>query len=203
MESKLRKTDECCADIVSSFLYDKFYNTTKEFSRIYDKMEQFKGIDTTFIFNNEKYICDEKAAIRYVNKHLGTFSLELSFLNRKGIETIGWFLDDTKVNNSYLFCWIDKAEKNILTDINDIKELEIALVKKDKINNFLDEIGWNKQNLLIKCQNIRTNPNEYLGNFYKNGCKFSKSFQLVEKPINILIKRDKLIELSDFTKIFR
>ena len=198
MESKLRKEDEKCSDIISSVLNHIFYNNTENFERVYDLDRQVKGVDTIFKFKNKTYLCDEKAAIRYVNKKLNTFSLELFFINRKNKINVGWLLDDEKINNSFLFVWIDKADKDILQSESDVKEIEIALVCKEEIISFLKKLGWNKETLLKKCEKIINNEHEYLGNVYKDKCKFSYSKNLVEKPINILISRNDLKKISDF-----
>lgn len=78
--------------------------------------------------------------------------------------------------------------------------MEVALVKRNNIINYLSSIGWTLDKLFTKCKKIRNNIYEECGNFYENEVKFSKSFQLREKPINLLIKRSKLIEISDFNK---
>lgn len=202
MGSKLRKEDEKCSDIISSVLNNEFYVNTKDFERVYDSERQFKGIDTIFKLNGKTYICDEKAAIRYVNKQLKTFSLELFFINRRNQLTLGWLLDDEKINNSFLFIWIDKADNDILQSEKDVKEIEIALVSKEKILDFLNKLGWDKNSLLKKCQKIINNRDEYLGNLYTDKCKFSFSKKLYEKPINILISRNDLKNMSDYTVKF-
>lgn len=201
-KSQLRKTDEILSNVISDFLDTNFYKNTTNFNRIFDKERQIIGVDTIFTLNDVEYVCDEKAAVQYINKYLKTFALELSFFNRGNIEMDGWLLNDTNVNNSYLFCWIDKAKTNKPTSITDILDIEIALVKKENIYDYLTKIGWNKDNLLAKTQKIRINESEYLGDLYDDGCRFCKSFQLVERPINILLKRDTLIDLSDYTKHF-
>ena len=198
MRSKLRNEDERCSNIVSSVLDKMFYNLTDDFERVFDLDRQVKGIDTIFKIGDKTYLCDEKAAIRYVNKKLNTFSLELFFVDSSNKLTYGWLLDDKKINNSFLFIWIDKADNDILQSEKDIKEIEIALVCKNRIIDFLDNLGWNKEKLLKKCENIIYNKTEYLGNLYIDKCKFSYSTKLIEKPINILIRREDLKKISDF-----
>ena len=150
MASLLRKEDEKCADIVSSYLEDVFYSEVDNFKRINEKEMQFKGIDVIFNINNVKYVCDEKAAIRYVNKSLNTFAMELSFIDRSNMLHEGWLLDTSKVNNSFLFVWIDRATQNILESKEDIIELEYCLVKKEAILDYLSELGWSQEKLLQK-----------------------------------------------------
>lgn len=201
--SILRDVDEKGEKIISNFLDEHFYSTCEDFHRVNDKTRQIKGVDTTFVKNGFQYVCDEKAALKYVNKNLQTFSMELSFLNSANELSIGWLLDTKKINNSFLFCWIDKAVNNVLSISNDILMMEIALVKRNAIVNYLSSIGWTLEKLFIKCEKIRNNPYEICGDLYNNEVKFSKSFHLQEKPINVLIKRKKLIEISDYNKILK
>ena len=77
----------------------------------------------------------KKSAVSYINKPLFTFAFELSFLDRSGNLHLGWLLNDKNVNNSYLICWINKAKKDNLTEVSDIQEVEIALIKKEKNNS--------------------------------------------------------------------
>ena len=202
MGSSLRKEDEKCSDIVSSFLDEHFYKKCGYFERIVDKNNQIKGIDVIFELNNIKYVCDEKAAIRYVNKKLKTFSMELSFIDKGGNLHDGWLLDEEKVNDSFLFIWIDKAKHDILTSVEDIQELEIALVYKNDIIKYLDKLGWDEEHLIRKSDLVREDENEYCGDLYKNGCKFVCSRFLYEKPVNVLIKREILKKISVFNKKF-
>lgn len=202
MFSKLRKNDEKGEIAVNKFLEKNFYSKfCSNYSRITDKNLQISGIDTIFVINENKYTCDEKSAIRYANKNLKTFSLELSFYNRKNQLCDGWFLDNSKKNNSYLFCWINKSLNNEILNCNDILEIEIALVLKEKIFDYLDSIGWNYDKLHEKCIKILSNSNEYLGDISKTEIKFSFSKQLVEKPINVLLKREVLKRISEFNSI--
>lgn len=201
MGSFLRKEDEKCSDIVSNFLNENFYSKKcKFFERIDDKERQIQGIDIIFDLNGQKYVCDEKAAIRYVNKNLKTFSLELSFKDRGGNLHEGWLIDETKINDSFLFIWIDKAKRDILSSKDDIQELEIALVKKKTIIEYLESIGWGVQQLIKKSELIREEENEYCGNLYKDECKFVCSRFLYEKPVNVLLKRDTLKKISVYNE---
>ena len=161
MGSNLRKEDEKCSEIVSEFLDKHFYKEKcVYFERVNDKYQQVKGIDVIFTLNDKIYVCDEKAAIRYVNKNLKTFAMELSIIDRGGNIHEGWLIDENKVNNSFLFIWIDKGKKDILLSIDDIQELEIALVYKKDIINFLEDLGWNEEKLIRKSDLVRIDENE-------------------------------------------
>lgn len=127
--SILRDGDERGEKIVSEFLDKHFYIECEDFHRVVDKVQQIKGVDTTFVKNGFQYVCDEKAALKYVNKNLQTFSMELSFFNAADNISIGWLLDSNKINNSFLFCWIDSAINDVLSSSDDIVIMEVALVR--------------------------------------------------------------------------
>ena len=199
--SKLRNDDERLSNIVSEFLDKNFYVKTINFKRIYSKKEQVEGIDVKFTLNNFYYLCDEKAAIRYINKPLNTFSMELSFIDKSNNIHDGWLLDENKVNNSFMFIWIDKATRNLLENVEDILKLELVIVKKDSIINYLNSLGWTYKKLIRKTSLMRDNKYEKTGNIKNDGCKFVISDFLVEKPVNVLISRDILRDISDFKQI--
>jgi hypothetical protein len=193
-KSELREEDEKLSNTISDFLDKTFYaEETTDFTRNNDKTLQVCGIDTIFIYDGTKYECDEKAAVRYRN--LKTFALELSFINKNGDLNIGWLLDKKNRNNSYLFVWID------------VSEIEVALVEKVSIFQYLESIGWTKEHLFKKQQQIRdafdNSTTVYLGKLDDDGIKFHYSNQLVEKPINILLYRDTFRKLSVFNKVYK
>ena len=200
--SKIRCEDEKCAEIVSQFLEKHFYNKTENYEKIDDREKQLQGVDVIFFFNNKQYICDEKATIRYVNKCLQTFAFELSFLGKGDKLIDGWLISNTKINNSFLCIWIDKADYDILEDVDDIKELEIALIDKQILVDYLQSLGWTVNKLHIKADRMRKNRNEPQGDININGCRFVCSRKLAEKPVNVLVSREKLKELADYTNKF-
>lgn len=199
--SKIRREDEKCADIVSKFLEKYFYCDVESYERIEDRERQLKGIDVIFIWGGKQYVCDEKAAIRYVNKGLQTFAFELSFLGKGDRLIDGWLISEGKLNNSFLCIWIDKADYDILEDIDDIKEMEIALIDKQKLIDYLKSLGWDIKKLHIKADRMRKDVKEPQGDIEMNGCKFVCSRKLAEKPVNVLVSREKLKEIADYNKI--
>ena len=199
-DKKGRKNDERGSDIVSKFLEKHFYIKVENYERVCDFERQVQGIDTIFYLNNKKYTCDEKAALNYINKNLQTYALEITMLNKNDKLTEGWFVSKKDINNSFLFVWIDESKYNVLKNVNDIKKVEIALVEKQKIVEYLQSIKWTIPLLLKKAKRVRYNRDEYLGNTNKDGCKFSFSPQCPEKPVNVLVSRKKLKEIADYTE---
>lgn len=197
----IREYDEHCEKIVSQFLDEHFYKLLPElenFERITDKQYQVKGVDVVINYKDRQVYVDEKAAVKYLK--LKTFALELSFLNRFGKLQTGWFLDKKKINDYYLFVWINELTGDKIEDISSIKEVDVALVKKEKLYNHLETLGWTLDKLKVKDKQIRKQSNVYMGNIKKYGCKFSYSEQLKEKPINILLPKTSYIELADVYK---
>jgi hypothetical protein len=200
-EMSVREYDEHCEQIMSQFLDKYFYNAINptSFERVQDKERQVKGIDVVMEINDKTYSIDEKAAIRYTNG-LKTFALELSFLNRKGILQEGWLTDERKINDYFVFVWINKIEDTLIKNISSLKDIDVALVSKNKIMEHLESIGWTKDNLKTKDNKIRNENDKKFGNINTNGCKFSYSDRLFEKPINILLPKETYINIAEIYK---
>lgn len=214
--SPRREANERNTAIINDYLDKCVYtveNGFTEVSRVFDRQRQVKGIDITFAYNGEYFLADEKAASDYINRDhpLRTFSLELAFVNRDNMIMDGWFLNDEIRTDSYVFVWIDTADMHpisadkpdimVLDGVNAIKSGDIALVYKEDVERYLESLGWTKDKLRAKCDQIIDNDgNVNLGNVWKDGCKFSYSTQLVEQPVNVLVPRDKMIEIAKFHK---
>ena len=195
-----RKYDEHCEKIISSIL-DKYFYTEPGitlFERETNKQLQINGVDTLFSLNGKNYMVDEKATIRWVG--LKTFSLELSFLGKDDQIRTGWLLDENKINDYFLFVWINELNHETIQDISSIKNIDVALVSKEKILKHLSSLGWTSERLIGKDYQIRNCDKPYLGDIKKNGCKFSFSKHLKEQPINILLPKETYIELADIYK---
>lgn len=201
-----RNYDNRACEIINEFLDSNCYPyLTKSFGRTNKKDKQIKGIDCVFATSENRYICDEKAAVKWSNKTLNTYAYELQFINRAGNLQLGWFLADNQLNNSYNLIYTDKVnddegEFNYHTFTkSDIRVLTSYIIKKQAVKDYLYSIGLTEEKMLEKCKEIReTDGKCYLGDVNKDGYAFRISKQLPEKPINILISRDKLRELSDY-----
>ena len=195
-----RKYDEHCENIISNILNEHFYKEPgiTLFERVTNKQLQINGVDTLFSLNGKNYVVDEKAAIRWVG--LKTFALELSFLGKDDQVRNGWLLDKTKKNDYFVFVWINELNHETIQDISSIKNIDVALVSKEKIINHLSSLGWTPERLHGKDYQIRNCDKPNMGNINKNGCKFSFSKHLKEQPINILLPKETYIELAEIYK---
>lgn len=184
------RQDKRGENIVHNFLEREFYPRTTNYRYACDKATQLQGIDTVFSYNGIEYRCDEKASVDYVNKNLQTFCLELSCLDRNNRLMDGWFVNENNTNNSYMFVWVDKAVSNRINSIEDFTEVEYMLVLKQDIIDYLSSIGWAHESLQNKAERIRFCEDRNFGVISINGCKFTFSERLPEKPINVLLSRD-------------
>ena len=149
---------------------------------------------------------DEKVASRFANRNLETFSLELSFLGKNGAKRCGWLLDETKKTEYYLLGWIIEANIPYLEDKkrydtnqidrNNIKKLQWALVKRDKIVKFLEKKGWTIEKLAKQDEKIRKQGYVTTKEFIDD-ISFRYSDAYIEKPINLLLKKETYIKLSE------
>jgi len=196
---------------IAAFLDENLYSNAElftEFARTDTLDEQISGSDLLLSTTNGKLkrsIVDEKVASRFANKNLETFSLELSFIGKNGKKRCGWLLDETKKTEYYLFGWILKADipyikeqkrfdTNKITKDN-IKSLEWALVKRSDIVKFLEKQGWSLEKLSRQDEKIRE-QGEIKTKEFINEISFRYSDAYIEKPINVLLKKETYINIS-------
>ena len=206
-----RKNDMLVEREIAAFLDENLYSNAElftEFARTDTLDEQISGSDLLLSTTNGKLkrsIVDEKVASRFANKNLETFSLELSFIGKNGKKRCGWLLDETKKTEYYLFGWILKADipyikeqkrfdTNKITKDN-IKSLEWALVKRSDIVKFLEKQGWSLEKLSRQDEKIRE-QGEIKTKEFINEISFRYSDAYIEKPINVLLKKETYISIS-------
>lgn len=189
-EEDLRKTK-----VVEKFLDKYLYKGTQK--RITDKKQQLAGIDV--IFEDKKI--DEKAAINYMENQLETYSFELEFTDKYGIVRDGWLVDSKKENTHYLLVYIKGNPK--LEKIEDIKQINYILIRKDTLRELMNKIKLKKKARYFKYREKTVGLSQdliyYTYNNVKYKLKLRRSRQLIEKPLNIIIPKPLLIELSEKT----
>lgn len=161
MRSEFRHIDHKIEQEIAHFL-DKHFYTKRCFTsavRTYDKENQIMGSDIVVsvpYYNIKDGIVDEKAATRYVNKNLGTFSLELSMINANDEIIDGWLLDDKNKTEYYLLQWL-KADVEDWRDVREsnIREIEFCFVKKKDILEYLRSQGYDRKKLQEAAFGIR------------------------------------------------
>lgn len=182
--------------------------------RITNRKMQNRGYDVVY----KDWIIDEKSNIDWKGKHpneiLQTFLTELSItLDDEDTEYEGYtnegkkyryngFLSDYTENNAYLFIWIDKC--NFLPDgtfyKEDIKEVEVALVEKIKLEEYLNKKKFTKS----KLKNIVDKIYLQGKGFERNGLRFWLNKYSKEQSVAVIIPREDLKKIATkTTKITR
>lgn len=193
-------------NILNTYL-DNFYKKMGwDFERVFDETRQLQGIDVIFRSNknsDSKILIDEKAATKFLNKKLDTFSFELYSENNRN--KIGWLLNPNIRTTHYAIIY-PRSKNN---DISKLDSLEWILIDKKKIIDLINSIPninkYIKEVYKDSYENKATGRNQIIIRLYKKTNRnsplvlklvWSKNI-LPEKPLNILIPKYKLIEMSD------
>ncbi|KQC30642.1 hypothetical protein [Flagellimonas eckloniae] len=179
-------------------LLDNYYakNLNRyHFERVSNYREQMQGID--LVFKHRKtgvsFYVDEKAQLDYINERLPTFAFEL-FYDKGGSKKQGWLFDSTKKTHFYsLVTSIYADDENKFTSCN------ITFVNRKMLVHYLESIGLSKE----KLKEIAILHNDFHGKFELNkldtrreGYLFFSRKNKVEKPLNLILKLDFLIEIG-------
>lgn len=167
----------------------KHYN----FERVNALKRQLQGIDLilTHRITQNEFLIDEKAQLDYLNDDFTTFAFELSYQkNREAKE--GWFFDKSKKTDFYaLITAIYADEPNIYTSC------KVTFVHRAKLISFLETRNITPKNL----EKYLNTTQEHHGKIEmaaldskKEGYLYCSTFNKAEKPINIILKLDFLIE---------
>lgn len=192
-----RKADTKKEQILSIYL-DKYYDDRGlGMTRVTDKHLQLSGVD---IYNKTDLI-DEKAQTSYLNKHLKTFSFEISSINRDGERIKGWLFDKTKKTTHYylISSIMLHDEKPNLENPEDVSSLKILALPRQNLINHLDSKGYGE----VFC---KEREEFHLSRNHENGISipnetdyyFYHSTKYGEKPFNIIIKYDVLEKLGKY-----
>ncbi len=198
MATTLRKSDSAAEVEIGKYLDKNFYpHHVRNLVRYNDITHQMAGQDVKFDYKQiTNMIVDEKAAAHYVNKDLPTFAFEINFLLQSGQLVDGWFYDNTKATQYYLLAWLwAKKDKGFSAD--EITKVDLVIIRRSAIIQMLESYNVDHERALRIATAIRENGTS--GIHYRNDARpfyFFYSSQLAEQPVNIIIKKSKLIELA-------
>lgn len=179
---------------VSLFLDTYFYpKVCKEFERVTDRKRQLKGIDVIIKLDNKELLVDEKAQTNYINRGLNTYAFELEFINKNGNQRCGWLISDDKDTEAYMLIYL-KANKTKGFTVDDITEAECLLISKESILEYLESQDYTKEKLQEQTKNIREGTDVGRIMVNKTNIYFFLSHYLSEKPINVIIKKDTVLD---------
>ena len=193
--SGFRKTDEKVEKACSDFMVRNCWEKKGiQYEVVTDKSRQYLGIDLVL---GGKFNIDEK--VKYyncLNKELSAPSVEILTTDRNGNDIKGWFVNPKMKTHAYAFISIftDETDYREITSGN-IKSLTYLIVPKDELTDLLGD-SYSKlwaEALDLKYygrENWKGKITKKVGDFW-----LSYSFQLKEKPVNLVIGRDVLKSL--------
>lgn len=190
---RIRRTkDEKDEAIVAKYLDTYFYPTwTITTTRNTDKETQIAGLDLTAVDKSGKTITiDEKAATRWIGRHLNTFAHEITSINVRGEEYDGWLLDFNSASDYLLEVWLDDAKDTSIDSYTDISDITIALVEKKELWGYLKRKNVSSRQLKEIGECLRQKNLPYT---WYQGFKITHQVNQQEHATNILIPRDTLI----------
>lgn len=179
-----------------STLLDRLYHKHLrfyDFERISDLNLQLKGVDLIFTKKSDQkaFYIDEKAQLDYINDDLPTFAFELSY-QKNGSLRQGWLFDPSKKTDFYaLVTAIYSDEPQRYTSC------KITMVNRANLLTFLKTKNLTQENL----ENYQKEVNGKHGKFvlkelhsHSEGYLYSSTKNKAEKPLNLILKLDFLIE---------
>src|SRR5699024_3039852 len=194
------------ANLVDKFYYNKV-NEISNTKRIKNDKEQYEGIDIMGEYNASTIFIDEKGYLSIPN--LGpTFALEVSFLNQDKKRVEGWLFDSNKKTTHYLLCW---NKRNKYIKHKDVKEhdfyyITAMLIERTTLHQYLkDKLSITQSSVKEDIDDILKNNRKGSGPKINNNssAKYYYSSHLDEKPINIVISKKELADISLLYKVVK
>jgi len=179
----------------SLFLDKYFYDRLGvDYERKTDIDSQFRGIDLELKKDKKIVNVDEKAALSYINKKLNTFSFEINFINSAGSLNQGWLFNTFLKTDMYLLCYpTANIEDTAHIKADNFTNTMCYMIKKKSILNYLSN---NKDYIFQTAEWLRNSGHDGKYSVPNLGFDFFISRKLKETPVNVLIKRDILEDLS-------
>ena len=186
--------ERAVAEYLDHHLYPKHFQST---NRVKDKERQLAGID---LFATHKDIegemkIDEKAATSWAHKmDLKTFAFELQWM--LGNEEMGgWFIDKEQLKETtHWMCVWPRTAGEPLNRVEDIVRAEAALISVRVLRRWVrKKASSSSQFLEDVIERLRNGTEDELP---WAGLRIRISRNLPEQPINLLMSRETLRELS-------
>lgn len=188
-----RKFDNTQEAYVNMFVEKYFLSRVyKQCERITDVDRQCAGID--YIVDGLNLDLKAQSSKTYLNNPRDTFLLEVSFLSRNGIDTVGWFINPTLVTDAYCFMWIPEADVNengALSSSESIRKAEIMIVDKHRLKFYVNHF-FSDDMMLNLSDSMRSEDMKY---YNVRGCydmHFTYTNFLGEKPVNLIVNKSLL-----------
>lgn len=184
-----RQYDNHVAFVVGKFLDRYLYHHV---TRVYDKERQIKGID---LITDKGTKVDEKVKYKNcLNRELKKIGFEISRICRDGQRHDGWLIDgeqETQVYNIINIWTTDYDEYDI--EFDKIYKTVSLVIQKKRLMNYLESLRLTVENIKSIQQKMLEKKITKL-NIIENQVYFTMSNQYKECPINLVIKRQILLD---------
>jgi hypothetical protein len=192
----LRENDMRRERILSAYLDTKLYcqNLFKDARRTDSIESQLAGSDIVLSIPSlglSNIIVDEKAQLYYLDGGLPTFAFELNFINKNGKRVEGWLTDENKSTEYYQLLFL--TAKKDFESIEMIHKVEYILVKRSEI---LAVINQDLKALRNKGLEVSSSNKFHQFKYPNSDFYYTHSTKLAESPVNIILKKRKLLEIS-------
>ncbi|KAB1184771.1 MULTISPECIES: hypothetical protein [Haloferax] len=193
------KDGELIEQYLVKYLFPKI---SVSFDRLESMSEQYDegDIRATIPDVGDELLLDVKAQTTYINNPRESFVLELDYLKHGQLKQ-GWFYDNSKATEYYLFVWISDARRDNLRQLSDIETAKCLLVSRQRLQKFLAEEGHDRDSVEAKARQIREQgQKKYIASGHDDFFYYLTNF-LDERPLNIVMKYDALDRLSEETYV--
>ena len=217
MIESFRNQDMNAEHMLAAFMDEYFYSRLVSqdgkpltFKRMDDKESQLRGIDVCIETGGRKIFIDEKASLYYSNAMIPTFAFELDSIQKGHDHPIeGWFINDDLETEYYMLIWpnvrcTQERGQWVRKEIRDIRRedftiVESMMIKKSDIRDRLCKQGYDRLHLIEYAKRYRELCEKKTGRQEEDildGIKIMFSGQLAERPINLVIRKELLIEMA-------
>ena len=196
-----RKADHISERAVDEFLNRFFYK--KVFNKIQpitDGSMQLKGVD--IIADGLKIDNKAMSDPQYLNNPANSFVLEIcSFA--QGQYQLGWFLNPALETTHYLFVWlheVDVQPGGYITNSKQIKQIEVMLVNKEKIHEYINSCHSDQElKDTAKLMILKKLDRKYTVNFglKKPTIHFAHSIHKAEGPVTLVVPKNILKQSAE------
>lgn len=183
--------------LLGKYLDDIYPDKFKGFNiqRVSDSEHQHKGVDLVISKGNMEFYIDEKAQLDYIEKDLPTFAFEITYIKDNN-QKQGWLFDKHKVTDRYFTITAITCNEYYKPE-SGFKSCKITSVDRVKLIQLLESRGLTYERIVEINQEIRKGTAEGkipVNELNHSEGNFHYSTQKVERPINIVLKLQFLID---------
>ena len=210
--------EEICASFADKYYLDKWVleHPQLSYERITDLSSQFRGEDLVLKKDGNviAYVDEKTKTYKCLNSVLGWPSFELTSLSRKlNTRFVGWFANPQNTTTHYAFINI-ASSKNVEPghewelDESDISRMVYAFINVKKLKYWVqNETGRTIEQLVNDADDLVAEYEhspcpEALRKYYNGYIHLTYSPRKHEKPVNLVIRRDKLRLYGIITEIY-